>query len=57
MTGTRIEVSTLSDMLRMSGDGSERSFWNVLIDNSRRSELVEALQCQIISNCAKGEHA
>lgn len=30
-------------MLLIKGEGSERSFWNVLIDNSNRSELVDAL--------------
>lgn len=43
ITGTRIDVRTRSDMLLIKGEGSERSFWNVLIDNSNRSELVDAL--------------
>ena len=43
MTGTRIEVSTLRDMLRIKGEGSDKSFWNVLIDSSSKSELVDAL--------------
>lgn len=46
MTGTRIDVNTLSDMERINGEGSDRSFWNVLIESSSRSELVEALHSQ-----------
>ena len=49
MTGTRIDVNTLSDMDRMSGEVSERSFWNVLIDSKSRSELVAALTSQRIT--------
>lgn len=43
MTGTRMEVRTLSDIDRINGEGSDRSFWKVLIDNRSRSELVDAL--------------
>ena len=38
-----MEVSTRSDMDRINGEESDRSFWKVLIDNKRRSELVDAL--------------
>jgi hypothetical protein len=44
ITGSLMEVNTRSDMDRMSGDESERSFWNVLIDSRRRSVLLDALQ-------------
>ena len=47
MTGTRIDVNTLNDIDLISGDGSDKSFWNVLIDSSRRSELVAALHGQL----------
>lgn len=43
MIGTRMDVKTLSDMDRINGDESERSFWNVLMDSKRRSEFVDAL--------------
>lgn len=43
MIGTRMDVKTLSDMDRINGDESERSFWKVLMDSKRRSEFVDAL--------------
>lgn len=46
MTGTLIEVSTLSDMDRIRGELSDKSFWKVLMDKSSKSELVEALRCR-----------
>lgn len=44
MTGTLIDVRTLNDIERMSGDWSDKSFWNVLMERSSRSELVDALR-------------
>ena len=40
--GTLIPPSTLSDMLLMSGFGSLRSFWNVLIERRARSGSASA---------------
>lgn len=39
-----MDVSTRSDIDRMSGDESERSFWKVLIESRSRSVLLDALQ-------------
>jgi hypothetical protein len=47
MTGTRIDVKTRRDMDRINGEGSARSFWNVLMDNNNRSEFVEALHISV----------
>lgn len=44
ITGTLIEVNTLSDIDRMSGEESDKSFWKVLILSNNRSELVDALE-------------
>lgn len=43
MTGTRIDVKTRNDIDRINGEGSDKSFWKVLIESNKRSELVAAL--------------
>jgi hypothetical protein len=43
MTGTLMLVKTRNDIDRIKGEGSDRSFWNVLILSNSKSEFVDAL--------------
>lgn len=57
MIGTLMEVKTRSDMDRIRGDGSDRSFWNVLMDSSSSSEFEAALGDQHLYDTADGSLA